>query len=173
MAWLVLVMISFGYVTLQQTIRADADQPQTALVREAIAQLENGIDPEQIISGPNRDLGQTLNSFVVIYGDSYQPVAGDVLFGGKLPNFPSGALGYALVHGENRVTWQPNDNLRIAAVVRSYQYGGRTGYVVAGRNLQEADNQIKRLGLFALAGGIAALVGSLGLVIITEEYFIR
>jgi hypothetical protein len=170
LAWLVVMAMAFGYVILQQTIRAEANQPQTALVREAVNQLKNGIEPEQLISSPTRDLSQTLNSFVIVYSDTYKPLAGDVVLDNKLPIFPSGALGYAYASGENRVTWQPRDDIRIAAVVRSYQAGGKTGYVVAGRNLKEAESQITKLGMFIVAGGLAALLGSLGLVIITEEY---
>jgi uncharacterized protein YacL len=69
--------------------------------------------------------------------------------------------------GENRITWQPREGVRIAAVIVSYQ----NGFVLAGRNLREVEIRETQVTQFAGLAWILAIIASL-VVIAFSEYFL-
>ncbi len=169
-ALMVTLVMGFVYLALQQHIRAEADQPQVAMAQDAVDQLTSGVTPAKVVAPPVYDITKTLSPFVIIYDSHYMPVAGNAILDGQLPIVPSGSLAYSATHDDNRVTWQPTDSIRIAAVIRSYTNQGKIGYVLAGRNLQEPERQESQLTAVMLAGWFIVLVSSLGLVILIEAY---
>jgi hypothetical protein len=75
---------------------------------------------------------------------------------------PAGILDYVRTRGEDRVTWQPEPGVRIAAVVVHFK-GTQPGFVLAGRSLREAevreDNALIEAGMawaFAMAASLVA-----------------
>ena len=91
-------------------------------------------------------------------------MAGSGLLSGKLPDYPTGALDSAKQTGENRVTWQPNADVRIASVVVPYN----NGFVVAGRNMREVEQRESQTELLAGATWILALIATLVVIAFGE-----
>jgi hypothetical protein len=96
-----------------------------------------------------------------IYDAAGQPLESSAELGGLPPRPPSGVFDYARLHGENRVTWQPEPGTRIALVVKPMP--GISGwFIAAGRNMREVEKRESYLaGTVGLAAG-AALLLSLG-----------
>jgi len=157
----VLTMLSgMVYVVAQQNLRSNADDPQTALVQDAAVQLQNGTSPQQIISTlPTTQLDQTLSPYMVIYSVDKTPVVSSTLLNGKVPVLPSGVFDYAKNHTDDRVTWQPENGVRSAAIVR-YVSGSQPGYILVGRSLQEIEKRESQLGDIIFIGWLLTLLGT-------------
>lgn len=69
--------------------------------------------------------------------------------------------------GENRLTWQPREGVRIAAVIVFYQ----DGFVLAGRSLREVEIREAQVTQFAGLTWLLALVTTL-IVIAFGEFFL-
>ena len=68
------------------------------------------------------------------------------------------------------MTWQPYPLERFALVVAPFASAtGKAGYVAAGRSLREVEIRIGQAGFLALAGWLAALIGSLLLCVAFRE----
>ena len=78
----------------------------------------------------------------------------------KTPSLPDGVLQMTKALGENRLTWQPQVGVRIAAVI----VASDKGFVLAGRSLREVEIRESSAELFAIAGWIASIVGSLVII---------
>ena len=86
---------------------------------------------------------------------------------GQTPELPAGVLDSTKQAGENRVTWQPTANVRIAAVIVPY----KDGFVLAGRNLREVEVREAQVSLYAGLTWVLALVATL-IVIAFGEIFL-
>jgi hypothetical protein len=69
-------------------------------------------------------------------------------------------LDYVRTHGQDRVTWQPEPGVRIAAVVVRYQ-GAQPGFVLAGRSLREVEVREDNAELIAGVAWIFTLAATL------------
>ena len=85
----------------------------------------------------------------------------------EIPRPPHGVLEYVRDHGEERVTWQPERRVRIAAVVVRYE-GKGSGFVLAGRSLREIEGRVRQVGMLTGLALGATLLTSLGAVVFGE-----
>ena len=104
------------------------------------------------------DLTQSLATFTVIYSAAHDVLASGGQINGATPSLPSGVFAYVDKHGEDRFTWQPASNVRIAAVVERVADNG--GYVLTGRSLHEVENRENQLTDEVMAGWVVALFGT-------------
>jgi hypothetical protein len=135
------------YLTVQQSLRWGTNDPQIQLAQDAAASLAAGGTPESVLPANRVEISTSLAPFMVIYTDSGHPSASSGLLHGTAPLLPSGVFDYARQNGEDRVTWQPEPGVRIAAVVVAF-YGAQPGFVLAGRSLREVEirtSQIKKI----------------------------
>ncbi|MEY4745036.1 MAG: hypothetical protein RL272_981 [Candidatus Parcubacteria bacterium] len=148
------------YGSMQQAFRMSADDPQIALARQEADALAKGA----ALPGADRrmavDVATSPASFVAVYDVSGAPLAGTGLLDGKIPAPPIGVLEASKRSGENRVTWQPRPDVRIAAVVVPTSPGS-AGYVLVGRSLRESERRTAIIGGDLLAGWLVALLASL------------
>lgn len=100
------------------------------------------------------DVEKSLASFVIIYDKNGKVTSSSGVLNGQTPEIPSGILDNVQNSGEQRFTWQPQDDTRIAAVVTSYN----DGYVLAGRNMREVEIREHKL-MLQVAGVWIAAVG--------------
>jgi len=77
---------------------------------------------------------------MVIYSDTGQPLVSSGRLHGAVPLLPSGVFDYTRQNGEDRISWQPESGVRIAAVVVAYG-GAQPGFVMAGRSLREVEKR--------------------------------
>jgi len=68
-------------------------------------------------------------------------------------------------NGPNKLTWQPQRGVRIAAVVVRFS-GSLSGYILAGRSMTEGERLISKFFYFAFGAWILSLSSSLVLIIL-------
>ncbi len=153
-----------GYAVVQQALRSGANDPQLQLSEDGARALDGGAAPSSLV-GPGSaaaglagaalvDPAVSLAPFVVVYDASGAPLAANATLDGGTPKPPDGVLETARSSGIDKVTWQPEAGVRIAAVV--VRWSG--GTVLAGRSLRNVEEQEDRTLLLAGAAWLAGLV---------------
>jgi len=144
------------YTAVQQASRQELNDPQIQMAEDTAYALNSSATIDSVVADTKVETSRSLAPFVDIYDMNGNPVAGDGLLNGQLPDYPKGALDSAKQSGENRVTWQPNANVRIASVVVPYN----DGFVVAGRNMREVEQRESQTEMVAGVTWILALVAT-------------
>lgn len=160
LAFSISVLTAFVYGAVQQSYRQTANDPQIQMAEDAAIQLEAGQTPLALKDAARVDISRSLAPFLIVYDDAGQPITSTAQLNGHTPSIPAGVFSYVRQSGEDRLTWQPQEGVRIAAVVTQFG-GGRPGFVLAGRSLREQEDRVDRLTLMAGLAWAAALVGSL------------
>lgn len=162
--WLALSLVltmaaGISYFAIQQSLRQSANWPQAQMASDAAAALAAGKAADSLVPGDKADITVSQSPFLVVYDASGNAVASSGMMNGAAPRLPEGVLDYTAKKGEDRVTWMPDKNTRIAAVVVKVQ-GGPGGAVLAGRSLAEAEKSIDNIGRLILAAwaGCAAVL---------------
>ena len=176
--WLPLAVVLSGlcfftYAAVQQNYRLNANDHQIELAQQSALALEQGKSPAEIVSANPVDVATSLSPFSIIFDASGSPVASSALLDGKIPTPPPGVLTAALKNGENRVTWQPRQGIRIAAVIEVYKTNTSSGFVLVGRSLREVEARIDNLTLMWTLTWVCALVASLAAVILSEYWLLH
>jgi len=133
------------YAAVQQAYRQGANDPQIQMAEDAADALADGQDANNLVPAVKVSVDKSLSPFLIIYDASGNVVASSVQLDGKTPALPDGVLNSTKEMGENRVTWQPREGVRIAAVIVSY----KDGYALAGRNLREVEMREAQVSQFA------------------------
>jgi hypothetical protein len=157
------------YVTVQQTLRQSANDPQIQMAEDIASELENGRTIPVIMPANQVDLAHSLAPFVILFDDQGTQIASSGRLGKQSPTLPGGVLDYTQRHGEDRLTWQPEPGVRIASVVIGYT-GANPGFVLVGRSLREVERRIGQIELFCGVTWIATL--SLALIVITAGTYL-
>jgi hypothetical protein len=170
---LVLAWLPFGvaavaltgvvYVTAQQLLRLGANDPQIQLAHDAASALMAGQDPREVLPPGPMEISSSLAPFGLVYDLDGTVLASTAGLQGEIPELPEGVREFARDHGEDRVTWQPEEGVRIAAVV--VPFAG--GTVLMGRSLREVEHRIDTLGQLAVIGLAATLLATLASVVIS------
>jgi hypothetical protein len=150
--WLSLAAVStllcgLVYLAIQQSLRWGANDPQIQMAEDAAASLAAGGSPEAQLPVGQVEISISLAPFMVIYNATGQPLASSGLLHGAVPSLPAGVLDYTRKNNEDRVSWQPETGVRVAAVVVAYG-GSQPGFVLAGRSLREVEireSQIEKI----------------------------
>lgn len=163
---IVLLIILFGtlYAVVLQAQREAANDPQIQLAEDMASKLNNGGKPDVLMS--RVAIRTSLAPFVIIYDASGKVVSGSGYLDGKLPSAPYGVLASAAHRDYSWVTWQPADDVRIAAVtVKANKY-----FVLSGRSLREVEKRENQSLQMSFAGGLASLI-VLGLVYVIKRRY--
>lgn len=154
------VLCLLTYVAVQQSHRSSADDPQIQLAEDAVRALESGATAASVLPTANVEIERGLGPFVIVYDGQGQPIAGSGTLHGHLPVPPQGVFDFVRTNGEERVTWQPEREVRIASVVRRSTTPS-AGFVLAGRSLREVEARESNLVRMCGLALVAALGGSL------------
>ena len=119
-------------ISHQNIIRWDANYPQ---VQHAEDDAEKLLEGQQIFPFPSIDISTSLSPFEIIYQKNGVVTSSSGTLHGSIPQLPPGILTIAHEKGESRFTWQPANDVRIAAVV----VANDKGFVLVGRNLREIE----------------------------------
>jgi hypothetical protein len=145
------------YGTVQQAQRNEADLPQVQIAEDTAASLNNFQSPAMLVSG-HVNMATSLAPFTIIYSKTGQPLEGSGYLNNQLPTVPIGVLKAADNKLYHRVTWQPQANLRFAAVsVAADNY-----YVLSGRSMELVEQSELRT-LQVAAFGLAVSLGILAI----------
>lgn len=161
------LLCALVYMTVQQSLRMGANDPQIQMAEDAADALAGGAAPESLLPASRIDIARSLAPFLVIYNQAGEPLAASGLLHGQSPVLPLGVLDYVRTSGEDRLTWQPEGDVRIAAVVTSYT-GPQTGFVLAGRSLREVEKRESQTESIVGVTWLVALAGSLVVAVLSE-----
>jgi len=131
-------------VAVQQNYRQNANDPQIEFSEDIARALHDGAPTENVVPPYKVDIAQALGIFVILYDEDGKPLASSAVLNGQTPVVPIGVLQYAKSHGQNRLTWEPQKNVRSAVVVTPFT-GKTSGYVVVGRSLREVEKRESQL----------------------------
>jgi hypothetical protein len=173
MKWLPLAIATAGlcalvYLTVQQSLRMGANDPQIQMAEDAASQLNAGMSMDSVVPSAKAEISESLAPFLMVFDESGKTLASSATLHGALPTYLIDVLVYTRQNGQNRVTWQPEAGVRMATVVVSYI----SGFVMAGRSLTEVEkreSQVERLSGLAMLGIWAATL----IVIIPGELLER
>jgi hypothetical protein len=175
--WLPLALVCTAlcllvYGAVQQDLRMGGDDPQIQLAEDAADILAGGALAGSVVPTTQIDVSRSLAPFVIVYDGSGKVLASSGLLHGQVPALPPGVLNYVRQHGQDRVTWQPEPGVRIAAVVARFD-GSQAGSVLAGRSLREVEKREDNLLLLCSAALLVTLGASLLAVALCEWLFHR
>jgi len=150
-AWLPLAFLAtcfafLSYALVQQDIRQSANDPQIQIA-------EDGIVPQNLQA---IDISKSLAPFVIVYDENGNPLSSSGTLDVAIPTILSGIFQYVRMSGEDRFTWQPENSVRIAAVVDKTD----SGFILAGRNLREVEKREDNILSMAIIGWIGMLIGT-------------
>ena len=169
LAVVVTALCLLAYVAVQQSLRQGANDPQIQMAEDAAAALQRGASANSLISkAPPVEISTSLAPFMILFDGSGKAVASSGVLNGTMPDYPMGALNASKTSGENRVTWQPGPDVRIASVVVPYD----KGFVVAGRSLREVEKREGQTQTLALLAWFLTLAAVL-VVIAALEFILR
>ena len=161
------------YAIPQQVLRQGANDPQIAMASDLAVYLNQYGVNDGLRQGPLTlhgsaivDMANSLSPFLVVYDDEGRALGSTGQLGGQTPAPPKGVFDYVRSHGEERVSWQPRHDVRIAAVVERVG-GAQPGFVLAGRNMREVE--ARQGHVFNMAG--LAWIGMLGLILFGTAAF--
>ena len=164
----IIVLSVMVFAIGQQILRQGANEPQIQIAEDTAALLYAGNSPQSVVPQETVEIDRSLETYMVIFDENGSPIVSSADLGGHVPAFPKGALDYAQTHGENRVTWQPEDGVRSAVVIVPYTAGPGSGYVLVGRSLREIEKQEDSLLRLASLGMVGSLSGVLVATIIAD-----
>lgn len=142
LALVITLFCGLVYFSAQQIYRQSANDPQIQISEDMADYLSQGKDVNAIVPKPEVDIAKSLVWFVMFFNDKGEIISSNAKLDGQTPVLPFGVLDHARKNGQNRVTWEPKEGVRIAAVVTSYN----GGTVLVGRSLRETENRVHYLG---------------------------
>jgi hypothetical protein len=152
-AVLATIMAGLVYGVGQHILRSGANDPQVQMAHDAAASWDAGANPVSLIPSGRIDVGRSLAPFLIVFDSCGVEIASSAVLDGSSPRLPSGVFDSVRQAGEDRITWQPAQGVRIAAVI----VPARQGFVLAGRSLRLVEEREGDTELLALLGWLAAL----------------
>jgi hypothetical protein len=154
----VTLMTGVLYVSVQQSYRQNANDPQLQMAEDAAARLSSGAAPADVVGDGTVDVATSLAPFVAVFDANGQVLASDGKLDGAPPSPPAGVLQAARDHGQNMVTWQPQDGVRQALEVVPWSSSSGRGTVLAGRSLREVEHRVDQFTLMVGVGWVVTMV---------------
>jgi hypothetical protein len=155
-AIIVTVLSGLIYVTVQQSYRSGANDPQLQLAKDIAAALKNNRSTDQLIPKDTIEISESLAPFVVLYNKDGEPIRSTGLLDGNLPKLPKGVFDFARKNQEDILTWQPRREVRVAMVIESVQSSG-AAFVAAGRSLLEVEKRESNLTTMVFTGWLICM----------------
>lgn len=149
------------YVTAQQVLRQTANDPQIQLAEDLAAALGRGVGPTNVVPPGVVDPSKSLTTFASVFDANGVPLASSAQLNGQVLAPPIGTLQAAKTSGENRLTWQPRPDVRLAAVIVPYASSSASGFVLVARSLREIEVRESRMLQYALAAWLACVAVSI------------
>lgn len=145
------------FIVVQHYIRQSANDPQIQLAQDRASLLSQNRPLQEVVPVTTVEIDKSISPFFIIFNEQKEVIASSALLDGKTPVPPQGVFEYVKTHGENRFTWAPREDVRIAAVITSFQ-GEKSGFILVGKSLQEVEKRVYYLTMEVFAGWIASLI---------------
>jgi hypothetical protein len=165
-AVIITALCGLVYLAVQQALRISANDPQIQMAEDTAAALSAGQSAAALVPSAKVDIGQSLAPFIMVFDPSGAVSASSAQLHGQNPALPAGVLDDVKQKGEDRISWQPEPGVRIAAVIVPVANG--SGYVLAGRSLREVEKRIDQLGTISGLAWLLTMAASLIVVFLCE-----
>ncbi len=151
-----ILIVIFGtiYVVTQQVQRSDANYPQVQMAEDAATQINNSHDAHAASLLTPVNMNTSLAPFTIVYDKKGNVVSGSGYLNNKVPKASLSMLEASKGEDYSAVTWEPQKNVRIAAVT----VAAKDYYVLSGRSLTEVEKNETQTFKLAFIGGIVALM---------------
>jgi hypothetical protein len=132
----------FATWVFQGLLRRGANEPQIQMGASYASRIESGVKPGDAIPRNTVDIENSLEPFAIFYNDDGAPVTATGYLNQAIPAPPHGVFNYVRSHTDrtDNITWQPQPNIRIAAIVRRVS-GPHPGFLLTGRSLRLVEEQ--------------------------------
>jgi len=175
--WLPLAAMTTGlcalvYLVGQQVLRQTANDPQIQMAQDTAYALSQGVTPHSVLPSAQVDISRSLAPFLILYNDAGEMIGSSASLHEGTPSLPIGIFAYVRQHGEDRVTWQPEPGVRIAAVIDRYE-GANAGFVLAGRSLLEVEKREDNIQSISILAMVVIWAVTLAVVAFCELVFPR
>lgn len=137
-AIIVSTIILLIYASVQQCFRSSANDPQIQIARDVSNAISDGKPITNIIATDTIDLSQSLAVFTEIFDSNGNPTQSTGFLNGNFPRPPVGLFKYTNSNMEDVLTWQPQNNVRMAMVFEKINEPGK-GFIAVGRSLKETE----------------------------------
>jgi hypothetical protein len=152
----------------QGMLRHGANQPQAQMAAFYASKIASGVNPDEAIPRNNVDIERSLEPFVIFYNDQGAPNTATGYLNQAIPTLPPGVFHYLRTHSTDTVTWQPQSNVRIAAVIHRIT-GPNPGFLLTGRSLRVVEEQEDLFWKMAFSGWfIVVLLLAAGAALLTH-----
>lgn len=158
---IITVLSALIYVSVQQSYRSGANDPQLQLANDITNALRKNHPIEHLLPKDTIEISENTAPFIVLYNDKGEPIQSTGLLDGNLPQLPQGVFDFARRNGEDVVTWQPKKGVRMAMVVESLA-SSNVAFVAAGRSLKEVEKREGNLATMVMIGWLIC-IGAVGL----------
>jgi hypothetical protein len=152
------IVLGAAYSMVQQEARLSANEAPTAAAESAKSQLQSGKSPAVIVGFDKTDVKHNYQTFIIITDDKHKVLASSAQLNGKTPLPPNGVLENAGKYGSNTLTWQPEDDVRLATYVTTYKSEKGSGFIIAGKSLKLTEDRIGKITLIAVLAWIIMTV---------------
>ncbi len=136
------VLTGLIYVSVQQAYRMGANDPQLQVARHIAYKISANRPVTNMAYNDTVNLLQSLATFIQVYNANHVLITSTGYIGLTAPLVPPGVLDAAAHNGENLVTWQPTQGVRLACVIEATSKGN---YVLVGRSLAEVEKRESNL----------------------------
>lgn len=167
LAAVITLLCGLVYLAVQQQLRHYADDPQIQLAEDAAYALEHGASIESQVPEGGVAIERSSAPFITVFDDRGGVVRSSGLLHGRLRELPAGVIEYVRKRGTDRITWQPERGVRIAAIIVRYG-GARPGFVLAGRSLREIERRESAVAVQAGIAWVVTLAASLAVAALAE-----
>ena len=170
-AAIITLLCGIVYITVQQSYRLSANDPQLQLAEDAANALNKGADPKSLMSATSAvEISQSLSPYVIIYDASGNIAAGSATLNGKVLKIPQGVIDYIQKNGRDAATWQPVPGVRQAMV--GFSTANKAYVAVAGRSFRYIEDRINLLSEQVVFGWAMSLLGMF-VVAFLQEWITR
>ena len=155
-AIIVTVIFLFIYASVQQSYRTTANDPQIQLASEIKQRLENSESIQDFFPKDTVDLSKSPSVFAMLLDNQNHVTHSSGFLHNENPMLPKGVLDFVKTNGEDRVTWQPQPNVRMATVIMKINTDN-ISYVAVGRSLKEVEVRESNLVFMTFVGWIICI----------------
>lgn len=162
LAVVITLLSGMVYGAGQQILRQSANDPQIQFSQDIAASLNSGNAPDAVIPPSKVDMEKSLALFIMIFDNKGNLVLSTGEISGKPPVLPPGIFDNVTRDGAERLTWQPQPDVRDATVVTKYE----KGFVLVGRSLKEVEIREHNLMVMVGLGWFVTMIATLASVFI-------
>ncbi|HSX28858.1 MAG TPA: hypothetical protein VLF60_05415 [Candidatus Saccharimonadales bacterium] len=151
------IVVGFGSVAIQQNYRQNANDPQVQYAEDISNALEQGASPDQLGGGSTVDPRKSLGLFLIVTDENKKVQTSTMSLDNNSPVPPDGTFTAAKKGKEQRFTWQPQKDVRVAVVMKHFG-GKQSGFIMVARSLTEIEKRETQLMGMSFAAFVALVV---------------